>query len=278
MGEILTIRLTKDSELVTNDLEQMLEKLSRVDSKSIFSFESWQTNVNKLLNSCFNMSSISEQFNIRTKVMLNKFSESENQKNIKRAMDKAKVFLEELVSSINDGVYDDTTYQENSINTSTARIIVRRILRNFYKHLETMYQESVHGSGTIRKDDLDKISIGNEYDVQRILYSLIRPIFPETRLEKVDDAGYAYVRYDIVIEKYKIIIEVKCTRPSMRKRNLAEELGSDSFHYEGDYLFMFVYDKEKIISNVDAFETAYTKPREVAGKSIETIVVQQIKL
>ncbi|MGP3610309.1 hypothetical protein [Anoxybacteroides rupiense] len=51
---------------------------------------------------------------------------------------------------------------------------------------------------------MDKTKIENEHDVQRMLYSLIRPIFPDARLEVVDDAGYASVRYDIVLDEYGI--------------------------------------------------------------------------
>jgi hypothetical protein len=50
---------------------------------------------------------------------------------------------------------------------------------------------------THNKEELDKTKIENEHDVQRMLYSLIRPIFPDARLEVVDAAGYASVRYDM---------------------------------------------------------------------------------
>jgi hypothetical protein len=69
-----------------------------------------------------------------------------------------------------------------------------------------MYQEKVHGNGTIKKEDLDAIQIGNEYDMQRILYSLIRPIFPTAKVEVSDDAGYNAIRYDIKIDEYNIVI------------------------------------------------------------------------
>lgn len=37
----------------------------------------------------------------------------------------------------------------------------------------------------------------------------------------------------------------------MTEKNLREELGSDAFHYNADYVFFFIYDKENIIRNVD---------------------------
>lgn len=61
-----------------------------------------------------------------------------------------------------------------------------------------MYEAPVHGKAAITKEKLDEIKIGNEYDVQRILFSLIKPIFPEARLEVSDDNGYGTSRYDMV--------------------------------------------------------------------------------
>ncbi|MDC3418333.1 hypothetical protein [Aquibacillus salsiterrae] len=75
--------------------------------------------------------------------------------------------------------------------------IINRILMNFYSHIEEMYESKVHGKAGITKEKLDEIRIGNEYDVQRILYSIIKPIIPEARLEVVDDAGSGSVRRDM---------------------------------------------------------------------------------
>ncbi|NFQ66369.1 hypothetical protein FDG00_01795 [Clostridium sporogenes] len=158
------------------------------------------------------------------------------------------------------------------MDVNSALIIIRRILQNFYKHIQVMYQEEVHGNGRIKKKDLDAIQLGNEYDVQRILYSLIRPIFPTARVEVSDDAGYKAIRYDIKIDEYNIVIEVKCTRKSMTERNLTEELGSDAFHYNADYVFFFIYDKENIIKNVDAFIRNYKR------ENVEAIVNQSINI
>lgn len=60
-----------------------------------------------------------------------------------------------------------------------------------------MYQEKPHGNGDIKQEDLSKIDIGNEYDVQRIFYSLLRPIFLGARTEVNADSGYNGFRYHI---------------------------------------------------------------------------------
>lgn len=266
------VRLMMNAELVINQINKSLEKLN--DSKNLQAFERWHTAVRKILLDSFSSPTISQNFESSTKVIPNKFSHIDTQKKLDDAYSVAQGYLVELIEDIKVGKFEGT----NVIDREIALIIVRQILNNFYKHIEAMYQDNVHGNGSIKKEDLDKIQLGNEYDVQRMLYSLIRPVFPEARLEAVDDTGYGSVRYDIVLKRYNIIIEVKCTRQSMTERKLTEELGADAFHYKGDHLFMFVYDKVKLINNVDAFVESYTKSKQETGKAIETIVIQEVRL
>ncbi|MFZ3172616.1 MAG: hypothetical protein WA118_11650 [Carboxydocellales bacterium] len=141
-----------------------------------------------------------------------------------------------------------------------------------------MYQKKVHGNGKIKQEDLNKIQIGNEYDVQHILYALLRPIFPEARTEVTEDAGYKSVRYDIFLDEYSMVIEIKCSRENMKERDLTEELGADGFHFKASHLFMFIFDKEKIISNIDAFVKSYKRDKGTFGKDVEAIVTQPITL
>lgn len=278
MGRLLNVQLTKDTQQVIGQIAYYLNELDELNDPQFQVFERWQTNVQRLLLDSFNEPIVSQQFMAKTKVFYNKFSDAENVRNVEQAREQAKGYLEDLIVAIENGKYSDVSLVDDEIDLKSARIIIRRILRNFYKHLEAMYQTPVHGNGSIKKEDLDKIQLGNEYDVQRILYSIIRPVFPDARLEVVDDVGYGSVRYDIVLKKYDIIIEVKCTRQSMTERKLTEELGADGFHYKGEHLFMFIYDKVKLISNVDAFVESYTKSKQAAGKTIETVVIQEVKL
>lgn len=157
-----------------------------------------------------------------------------------------------------------------------AKKIIRNILNNFYMHIYEMYEAKAHGRAYITNEKLKNIKIGNEYDVQRILYSIIKPIFPNSRLEVTDDTGNSSIRYDIFIEQYDLVIEVKCSRQSMTEKKLTEEIGSDGFHYTYKNIFFFIYDKDKIIKNKVSFTDTYTK--KIMEKSIETIVIQPINL
>ncbi|GKV65206.1 MULTISPECIES: hypothetical protein [unclassified Sporosarcina] len=267
-----------DPTVAMHKINTKKEELEQLNSQKnpYNEFGNWRHAVSGILEETFSTRSISRDFLTETNVFINKFSEAESDKNLKAAINNGKSYLHRLNSDIQSGKYAPEENKDNSIGKSTALIIIRRILRNFHKHIDAMYQSEVHGSGKIAKVDLDKIKIGNEYDVQRILYALIRPIFPEARLEAVDDAGYNSVRYDIVIAEYDIVIEVKCTRENMTERKLTEELGSDSFHYKANHLFLFVFDRVKLIKNLDAFERSFNRKKTDVGKEIETFVIQEV--
>lgn len=278
------IQLVKDSTIAIQEINEKLDELEEIMNPkyrkklSFGEFDHWRHAASRMLKENFTEKSISTEFLTDTKVLLNKFSTLESEKRLESKFREAENYLQELREDIESGRYSLVENKIDSLDKMTTLIIVRRILRNFHKHIETMYQNEVHGNGKIKKVDLDRIRIGNEYDVQRVLYSLIRPIFPAARLEVADDAGYNSVRYDIILNKYDIVIEVKCTRESMTERSLTEELGADSFHYKAEHLFLFIFDRVRLIKNPDAFEKSFYRKKQDVGKGIEAIVIQEVIL
>lgn len=240
--------------------------------------EDWKEHAVKLFKNTFDDDSLAVKFEADTFYLENSFSKANTKSEITQAVKRGASFLQNVIDNILNDVYKNKYLVDNDIPKDVAIVVIRRLLQNFYKHIEAMYQKPVHSKARILKADLDRIKIGNEYDVQRILYSIIVPVFPLARLEVTDDTGYNSVRYDICLDEYDIVIEVKCTRDSMSERTLTEELGSDIFHYQSKNLFFFVYDKEKIIRNVDAFIKVYTRQEESLSKNLETIVIQPIVL
>lgn len=187
----------------------------------------------------------------------------------------AQSYLKNLITDINAGLFDPAK-PTNEIDEIHFHLIILRLLVNFQKHVYEMYQTPVHGKGTLVQEDLAKIALRNEYDVQRLLYSLIRPIFPEARVEVPNDGGYKGYRFDIFIDSYETVIEVKCSRQNMTERKLTEEIGSDAYHYSKKYIYFFIYDKDKVISNVEAFCKNYN--RTLDTKHIQTIVIQPVNV
>lgn len=239
--------------------------------------EAWKNSTMKILMEIFGDSYLVSRFENNTFYLENNFSQTSMKAEVIKAIREGIIFLEDITENILNTIYEDTNLNINKISKEVALLILRRILNNFYKHIEAMYINPVHGKGKISKESLNEIRIGNEYDVQRILYSIIVTVFPLARLEVSEDAGYSSVRYDIILDEYDAVIETKCTRESMSERVLTEELGSDIFHYKTKNLFFFIYDKEKIIKNVDAFVKAYTI-KEDLNKNVETIVIHPIIL
>lgn len=240
-------------------------------------FISWRQETGIVLSEVFSNTKDSKLFLVKTDKPINNFSKVDTINILIEGTNTGIDFIIDLVNQIKNHKPDNLS-NDNSLDIHSSLIVIRRILQNFYKHIQSMYQEEVHGNGTIRKEHLNAIQIGNEYDVQRILYSLIRPIFPTARLEVSDDAGYKAIRYDIKIDEYNLVIEVKCTRKNMTERNLTEELGSDAFHYKADHIFFFIYDKENIIRNVDVFTRNYKREKSDFGTNIEAIVNQPINI
>lgn len=220
--------------------------------------------------------SIVAEYKSETVYMHNEFSDLANQKSILSAKNKALNYLQRLLIKVEGEDGNLTKVNQETFSDEQACQIVRKILINFYDHIEAMYEAPVHGKAAITKEILDEIKIGNEYDVQRILFSLLKPIFPEARLEVSNDNGYGTSRYDITIDSHSIVIEVKCSRDSMTERKLSDEISIDIYHYQSSNIFFFIYDKNKIVKNKTAFIKAYSKVME--NKNIETVVIQPISL
>lgn len=276
--EIIMNKIDTQIKLGNNSISSLKANCSIEEMKK--NYNKWVSKTETILRKIFKENQKSKEFLFNAEVIVNKFSKIETENILTQGIENGIKFLEILKEEIDNDKYRSTDKSDNNhyLERNAALIVIRRILQNFYKHIQVMYQEKTHGNGTIKKEDLDKIKIGNEYDVQRILYSLIRPVFPCSRVEISDDAGYKSIRYDIIIDEYDVVIEVKCTRKSMTERNLTEELGSDAFHYKTDYLFFFVYDKENIIKNVDAFTKGYKRKKSDFGTDIEAIVNQKINI
>lgn len=230
-------------------------------------FFSWSQEVRRTAAFCRLSEETQEILNVKLHFHENEYSTEDSMVSLRRAVEETNHILEMIDATEND-----------DFSEGTELLILEKILSNFYMHIKAMYRMDVHGSGTIKKADLDKIIIGNEYDVQRILYSLIVPVFPEARTEVNADNGYGGVRTDIYLGHNNIAIEIKCTRKHMTEKDLTEQLGADDFHYPVNTLFMFIYDQGNIIKNVPAFEKAFRREPGNGIKRIRVIIIQPVNL
>lgn len=175
--------------------------------------------------------------------------------------------LNKLLSSTNlrciVGEYESVFKQRSTdyckYSKDTAFAIIESLLENFDKYETALISDKVHGAAGVSQSAWNAISIRNEYDIQRMLYAWLRPVFPTVRTEVYSDSGFVGMRADLFLGDYDLIIEAKCTRKSMTERSLNEEISSDGWNYQAENLYLFVYDKEHIIKNKDAFEKAFMK-------------------
>ena len=152
------------------------------------------------------------------------------------------------------------------------------IIDNFGLYLKNMFLIRPENKATLKKEILQQIKIHNEYDIQHIMYAVIKALYPNARREVNQDTGYGTVRYDIVIEEINTIIEIKCTRKDHSEAKLNKELGEDAFFYKCSKLLIYVYDKEQKITDTDNFIKSLERTKETAGKDIKVYVEQTNKL
>ena len=187
---------------------------------------------------------------------INEYSDKETRNNLDAATKRVIEYLEEIMTG------------------SPADDQLLTVLDNYYLFLESLLERPPHKRGGIQKEQLSALKIQNEYDVQHLLYAYLKPLYPLARAEVSEDTGYGTVRTDIFLDS-EHVIEVKCTRNSMKLKKLTEEIEADMVHYNAEHIYFFIYDKEKIIENPQLFRNTYEN--KVKGKQIH-IVIHQPKI
>jgi hypothetical protein len=115
----------------------------------------------------------------------------------------------------------------------------------------------------LRRDDRPTLEVEDEYDVQDLLYALLRLEFEEIATENWCPryAGGA-ARTDHLLRNANIVIIAKKTRAGLAVRDLIEQIKIDFAHYSGRAdcraVMCFVYDPEGRIGNPGGFESDLT--------------------
>lgn len=210
---------------------------------------------------------IISELKVRAHFVENEYSEIDSMKSIKNS-----------IRDILNLLLHAASVSERYFTLKETRKIIERILQNFSLFVKTTYQEEFHKRSTFSQEVLRDIQIRNEYDVQHILYAIFRTVFPDIHKEVNSDNGYSGMRADLFLEDLDIIIEIKCTRSSMTEKQLTEELGADAFHYKSKILYLFIYDKESIIKNPEAYKNAFKRTYEQDRKEVQTFITQPLYL
>lgn len=166
---------------------------------------------------------------------------------------------------------------EAQANNSHMKIgALETIIENFGLYLQNMFMTIPENKATLKKEVLEQVVINNEYDVQHIMYAVIKALYPSARREVNQDIGYGTDRYDIFIEDEDTVIEIKCTRKDHSENKLFRELGEDSFFYKCSRLIIYVYDKQHVIHDIVNFVKTLERKKQGEGKEVK-VYVEQVK-
>ncbi len=110
-----------------------------------------------------------------------------------------------------------------------------------------------------RHSNRNTLKINDEYDVQDLLYALLRLHFDDVRPEEwTPSYAGAANRMDFLLKDEEFAIEVKMTREGLKDKELGDQLIIDIAKYQSHAnckcLYCFVYDPDSIIRNPRGLE------------------------
>src|SRR5690606_21785637 len=136
------------------------------------------------------------------------------------------------------------------INKS-ADEVVRDILNNFSNAFQKIIKN--------RRKDHPNFEIEDEYDVQDILYVILKSVFPNLRDEDaIGKVGAKTTKIDLIIREERILVEVKMIKEKdSNETHFIEQLKADFESYHKckwlRKLFCFVYDPYKKTRDISNF-------------------------
>lgn len=145
---------------------------------------------------------------------------------------------------------ESTLLNVKYINKS-ADEVVRDILNNFSNAVQKIIKN--------RRKDHPDFKIEDEYDVQDILYVILKSVFPKLRDEDaIGKVGAKTTKIDLIIREERILVEVKMIKEKdSNETRFIEELKVDFESYHEckwlRKLFCFVYDPYKKTRDVSNF-------------------------
>lgn len=207
---------------------------------------------------------LAKELSIKTHFMENEFSMIDSC----HSLDNSVVMTISLLEK-NDWFVTETFSEKEAL------AFIQKGLEGFQRYIKAMYLEKPHKNSTLKDLIKRNFVIGNEYDVQQMVYAWLRPVFPTVRTEVNSDNGYSGMRADIYLKEYELAIEIKCTRPGMTVKKLTDELGADCFHYPVKNVYIYIYDKDHLIKNPEAFQIAFQRDQKNTGKTIRVFINQE---
>ncbi len=132
---------------------------------------------------------------------------------------------------------------------------------------------------THRRKGSQNLSFSNEYDVQDLLHSLLRPwVFNIRPEEFTPSLAGSSARMDFLLPKYNVAIELKFVRDRNHAKKIGDELILDIEHYlihpDCNVLWCVVYDQDSLLTNAESLkEIGGDKSSKNGNISVKVIVL-----
>jgi hypothetical protein len=112
---------------------------------------------------------------------------------------------------------------------------------------------------THRRKGAQSLAFGNEYDVQDLPHSMLRPWISDMRPEEFTPSyAGSSTRMDLLLPVHGLVIETKIIRDRVHARRVGDELIIDIDHYRKHpdcrRLWCVIYDPDHLITNADGLK------------------------
>ena len=156
-----------------------------------------------------------------------------------------------------------------NLNVSNLQLI-EKILNKFTSASKSLLD---------RRKGKTNIQIEDEYDIQDLLFIMLKPHFPTLRIEQVVSGNddNQFLKIDFLISSNKVAIECKIIRDQNHANKISKELNDDiqTYHNNQDCntLIFFIYDKSMLLNNPDVLLESYNNIQTFNGKELKIITI-----
>lgn len=138
----------------------------------------------------------------------------------------------------------------------------------------------VSRSLSVRYNNRETLRLKDEYDAQDLFRSLLKVFFEDVRAEDpVSKYAGGASRIDFVLPTYRLGVELKYARPSMRAKDLGDELTIDIAHYQDhhaiSHLICLVFDGSGYIDNPRGIETDLHRDKSDSGLAVTVKIIDR---
>lgn len=164
----------------------------------------------------------------------------------------------------------DSLKSSFSFENYTSTSLIKKILENFPNSIKKVTNN--------RRKDHPSFDVKDEYDVQDLIYLMLKPLFNDLKEEDaVPKAGGTATRIDFVIPSEEIGIECKMIKggDSDEKKYIKEIKEDIQSYYKYPslkYLIVFIYDPSNKTKDDNSFYE-FNQPQKIKNKEFEVIVI-----